>query len=402
MSPRNLGWLFLAALLLRAAFLGVWYEAGRGERIPDDATEYVEIAQNLLQGKGYRLAGELSLRRPPVYALVTLLCLKAGIFPLGLQVLQILIGAFSCLLLYQLGKEIAGARAGFWAACFLAVDYLSIRQAVAVVPEVLFVFFLLGAFYFLVQFHHEKKSVPLLLSGALFGVSALTKDSLLFYLPAAAAWIFFLDRKRVAGLVRAGRTAFFIGGITLITGPWIARNILQVRKPVLITVSSGHSFYLGNNPSTPLLTSGGEWITHVPEDPGLPPLYTVEADRYLRTQALRFIRENPARFIELAGSRILNMWRPFHRDAPRAAQIAALLTYLPVLLLGMMGMILSLEDVPRFFPFLAWIFYLGLIHAVTISAIRYRFPAMPFLMIFAGLALMRIFNREKLPHAVTA
>ena len=392
---------FLLAFFLRAAFLRIWYGTGQGGRLSGDAHGYLTLAENINEGKGFQLEGAPTARRPPIYPLLIAFLLKYSPFPQGVQLLQVLIGAMSCVVLFGLGKEMFGEGTGGWAAGIMAVDYLSIRQTVSVMPETLFVFFLLVSFYCLWRAWGEGKTGWVMAGGLAAGLSLLTKDVLIFFYPAMALWFLFWKQPWKIRLVRAG--AFFFS-LLLVIVPWIVRNNRYYHYPVLITAGSGYTLYLANNPSVRVGKTGGDWElgidTDLPRTVPLPDLGGKMTEweweeRYFRNQALDFIKNEPVQFIKLMGKKIVNMWRPFQTDSPLAAQWASAAAYLPVLFLGLGGMAASLKRWREFFPVFLLCVYLFLLHAVLIGHIRYRYPLMPFFMIFAAFAMFEL--RKKSP-----
>ncbi len=112
------GILFLLALLSRLAVLGLWYKQGSGDHLSSDSSYHVAIARSLVKGEGFRADGVLTSRRVPVYPFLISLAMRAGAFPLALQLLQVVLGALSCGLLLWLARCYWQSPACEWAALF--------------------------------------------------------------------------------------------------------------------------------------------------------------------------------------------------------------------------------------------------------------------------------------------
>ncbi len=390
--------IFVLAFLVRVLFIWVWYQSGQEHRISADSTDYVQMAKHLNRGQGFQISGVPTTRRPPVYAALIAPFLKYNFFPLGVQILQALLVAFSCILIYAISVQMFDQKTGLLAAALFSLDYMSVRQTVALLPEVVFVFFILVSFYCLFKGLKARPMAWLFLSGIFAGLSVLTKDSLLFYFPILVLWLWLWKGGVKPGLLRG--VVFALGFMSVIT-PWVARNCLLHGKPVLITVSSGHTFYLGNNPSVTGRITGQDWAlgedTVLPEDPHLPPLFTVEADRYLMRKGMEFVRDHPQKFFYLMGRKTLNMWRPYRTDSPMIAKILITLTYIPVLIFGLWGMALTKKRWKELFPVLVFLFYIVSIHAVMVASVRYRYPAMPFLTMFASYMAVHLWGKQRHP-----
>lgn len=390
--------LFLIALTLRLSFLGFWYFSGQGDRVSSDGRGYYELAKNVREGSGFQLQGEPSLRRPPLYPLMVSLLTVFFPFPFIVQLGQVFLGAANCVLLYLLGRRLFDERVGLLAGGILAVDYLSIRQTASIMPETLFIFFLLTSFYFLYGIREREGPAPAVWSGLFAGLSLLTRDVLILYFPLAFLWLIFWKKEGT----RNFKNAFaFAAALFLTVTPWILRNSLLAGRLTPITVGAGASFYLANNPMVTGGGTGGDWELgretyfwdpREAKDLPLPQLYTHEAEEALFQKGFKFIQEEPGQFFSLMGKKILNMWQPYQADSPRLAQAAQAASYLPVMILGLAGIFLNLKRWREFLPIFGLFAYIFLLHAVLIAHIRYRYPVMPFLMIFAAFGLVRFLS----------
>jgi len=392
---RRIAAIFLCALLIRMALIAAWYQWGSGDRISWDGGGYYVLAKNLLAGKGFQWEGIATAKRPPLYPVFIAGLLPWSPFPLGVYIAQALVGALSCVALFGLGQVLFGRRAGLAASLLMAFDYVSIRQTVSVMTETVFVFFLIVSFYCLIRSEKERKNRWLIGAGLLSGAACLTRDVFIFFYPCIVLWILLWKE---TGRIRLYRAAAFLIPFLLVIGPWILRNSLLFKRPVLITTGVPALFYLANNPTTTGGTTGGDWEvgldTLPPEDVKWPTAYTdqPEWERYILKQALDFIRNNPGQFVGLMGRKIVNMWRPYQSDSPLTARWATALTYLPVLVLGLGGMLWKIKCWRKFFPIFTLILYTFSVHAILIAHMRYRYPVMPFFMVFAAFTLVKLWE----------
>ena len=386
--------------MIRVGFILTWYETGRGSHLSYDTSLYQRLAQSLADGKGLQVDGVPTSRRPPLYPLFIAFLLKFTPFPGGVQVVQALLGAISCVVLFVIGRELFGTKTGILASAIFAIDYISAREVISVLPEILFTFLLLASFYLLVRWEKENKNRWLVAAGFFAGLSLLTKDVLVFYFPFVALWFFLRAQSWRARFYQA---AAFLTGLFFVVAPWVVRNCYLHRYPVLITVSSGHAFYWGNSPQTTIRIKEGHWEMerdtvyptdpHVPPDPKLPPYFSLEADRYLLHKALDYVWKNPASFVKRMQMKILKMWYPYYSESPTLARWATAVCYIPVLIFGLFGIACCVNRWREFFPIFAFFVYMVVVHAVTISEIRYRYPVMPFLMAFASYGALVLWKK---------
>ena len=89
--------------------------------------------------------------------------------------------------------------------------------------------------------------------------------------------------------------------------------------------------------------------------------------------------------------KILRLWYPFYSKTSLELKVITGSLYGMTLLLMLAGMYLSRKQWVELLPFYSLIAYLTLIHAVTIPGIRYRYPLMPFVILFSAVALERIY-----------
>ena len=397
--------IFLLALFLRGALIFIWHETGHGQHVSDDGTGYYDLAENLVAGKGFTSYGKATTHRPPLYPFFIAFFVKLGVpFPLGVQIGQAALGALSCAILFFIAKLAFDERVGLIASLIQSLDYASVRQVVATMPEILFVFFLLAAFYSLEKGAREGSGPRFGAAGIFVGLSLLTRETLLVFIPVIIFWMMIRDRP---WKVRLGSAGIFLTALSLTLAPWIVRNSRVVGKPVLVTTRAGHTFYLANNPRTTGGRTGGDWDyrtdTSFPVgDPNLPPFESLEANRYLFAEGWNFIRTQPGSFLRLMGRKIVNMWRPYQSDSPLFAKALTALTYLPVMILGFVGIFLTRERWRELFLFQSFLVYLFLLHTVLIAIIRYRFPAMPVFSLFAAFTLVRIGEKRRIRLASLA
>ena len=84
------------ALVLRLALLFAWYETGQGARVSGDGLQHYAIAKNLLAGRGFLHAeGNSVSRRAPLYAVFIAAISRWAPFPLGVQIVQVFLGALT-------------------------------------------------------------------------------------------------------------------------------------------------------------------------------------------------------------------------------------------------------------------------------------------------------------------
>ena len=186
-----------------------------------------------------------------------------------------------------------------------------------------------------------------------------------------------------------------LAGLIVTMTPWWVRNARVCGRFVPTTLQVGASLYDGLNPQATgasnmdLVPGSVEELRQraasgeVPRDAAL----EVELDYQFRSAAWAFARDNPASVARLAVVKLLRMWNVWPNEPSFAAwpiRLAVLLSYVPVLVLGVIG---AAGTIRRGWPYvLCWLpaVYFTALHVIFVSSIRYRQPAMLGLMVLAA------------------
>jgi len=332
---------------------------------------------------------------------------------------------------WWLARELFDARAGLIAGAVAAFYPGAVAISVLVLSEVPFCpLMLLQLALWTVAWKADpprRAAVPALLAGVVAGAATLVRPSWLLFTPfAVAVGLVVRGREHPAdsrmGAARhsafsiqhsafstqpsprpspqgRGRHAWIglamLAGLILTMIPWWTRNARVCGRFVPTTLQVGASLYDGLNPQA----TGASNMDPVPEcveelrqraasgevprDAAL----EVELDRRFRAAAWAFARENPASVARLAAVKLLRMWNVWPNEPSFAAwpiRLAVVLSYLPVLVLGILG---AAGTIRRGWPYvLCWLpaVYFTLLHVIFASSIRYRQPAMLGLMVLAA------------------
>lgn len=197
------------ALLFRAPPFIEWH----------DSASYAVPALYLVEGEGF----PLELKRAPFYSFF----LAAAFWLFGEDLrapllLQHLLGAVSAGLTYALGRMIWGRPAGLLAGLVTALNGGLMFVEHMIMSETLFGFFLLVVMVCCAAIRSSHPIAWALAAGAMVGLTALTRPSMLMVLPMLAlvgSWLAPAPTRRralVGGLIVLGCFA--------VAGPWMARN----------------------------------------------------------------------------------------------------------------------------------------------------------------------------------
>ena len=389
----------LLALLLRLA----WVALSDGDEVLSrwgkqntDAIEYHQLAKNIVEGKGYSWKGRPTSYRPPLYPafLASIYFFAKGSGLSAVRFVQAALGVLSVLLIFFITRLLFRKRSAEIIAGLIAAVYIfHIYWASELYTETLFMFLMASSLFLLLKSAQTEKVIWLLAGGAALGLAALCRSTALVFAAFVILWLFIYFRKNWVAFF--SRVFVFLGPLILVILPWTVRNYRAHHAFVLISTNGGRTFSAGV--AEDYLASLGL--------KGLIPKTRfhsgteVERDKRYYRIALRAIGNNKLAFAKLTGGKFLHFWSPFVTDQRSLFVILGAVFYIPVLILGALGIIFSFVKKEASDKMVILILFLflsfSLLHAIYIPNIRFRLPVVdPYLIAFAGYFVSRILERR--------
>lgn len=316
---------------------------------------------------------------------------------------QALLGALLVPAVGLLGARLFSRRAGLAAAAAVAFYPELVWFAAHFWSETLFLVPLWWALERLLAADEAASPRLAAVSGLLWGLAILTRETVLYSVPLAGLWLA-LSRDRPRR--RLGAAAALCLSAALVVAPWTWRNWLVFHAFVPVGTSGGQNLFQGN--------------ARIPRDETYVMVDAVkgriEQYRYARRLGIEAILERqPTWFLEKLREQMPNFWEAdslvvihVKRGAygsvepgwARAAAVLVLAPYLGALALFVAG--LALLPLRRgAWLLLGFLAYYNLIHVVTHGFARYRQPVLPVLFLFAGAAWVALRSRP-LPRPTRA
>lgn len=337
------------------------------------------------------------------------------------RLIQILLGSVNCLLLYKIAQTAFNPRIAliaFLIACFYG-PFLFFE--VELLNPVLIIFFNLTSVWILFSFHHQPKKIKLFFAGIILGLSSITFGLAITFLPLTLLWtvIILLKNKNPVAKIANFCLCLMIGFLLVISFT-LVRNLIVGKDFVFISSNAGINFFIGNNPDYEKTTSirpGIEWeeliqrpLQHGFQKPS-------ERSKFFWRQAFSFIGNQPISYLKLLFRKFLLLMDGYeikrNQDMLLFTNYSFLLRlllwrgviYFPfgvLLPLSLTGMIIFWRDRSKSEyknPKSILILYFLLSQVVALLfffiCARYRLPLVPFLIIFAGFALYRLYEKLK-------
>lgn len=216
-----------------------------------DAVHYVLLGRNtLLHGHFSRSESppyEPDMLRTPIYPLFSGALDVVG-KPLAIYLAQVLLQVASCALIYKLADRHFGALTAFFASLFLATDEMWAISNFEALSEPLFVFLLLCSTE---RLSRGLFSAPTLKTrwlviceaGLLLGLAILTRPVALYMLAWYIPIVFLSGRQGLRAATRLSEVAVLMIVSLILPGGWIARNYSIFSVPRLTTVDLNNFVY---------------------------------------------------------------------------------------------------------------------------------------------------------------
>lgn len=355
--------------------------------ITSDASDYNQLALNVINQHQYGFDSHPTSYRPPLYpCLLALMYLLPGNDMATVFFLQAVFGALAVLLIFKLGQLVAGQKVGLVAAAVVACDPHLIILSGMLLTETLFTLLLVAAlFATLVGFTSTQKRW-LVVAGVVWGLCSLTRPEGLLYLTVVLALGIYRYRNKIMPYIL--RSALVLG-LTLATiAPWTIRNAIVQNEVVLLTTSGGVNFWMGNHPAS----KGGYYFPETGNPLADTALSEVARDRLGYEQGFGFIVSHPLTFLRNLGLKSAIMLSPLPSPAwaeiplppvvKKIGFVFSTLWFETLFVFGIAGIIFSRG---RGYKELVGLLIVGLLFFIGFAAdIRYRAPFLPVLALFAG------------------
>lgn len=406
-------WLCIVLILAVAAALRIAVALSLPREILwPDGHRYVRVAQSLLHGYGFGSVSENQASVPTQPLLIAAVELLFGHSFLALRVFFAALGAATCVVGYLLARELFGPAVALIAGALLAVyPYYIYLSALFEYPQPFFILVMGLAFWLVYRSWRIPRVSTLLLAGLCLGVGVLAVPTALAFVPVLAATL---------ALARIPRRYISVAALLVATAlpiaAWTARNYAAYGELILVNQAGGINFWVANNET---YFEYGKGAVEPACGPGnTKQLYCRQLgslERKLRAEHLSaaqsvaaeeaagwkagwaFLAASPARSARLSVRKLLELWSPLP-DAvtPVAGRAGAardwvsILSYVPLLMLAVAGVVLLRRETRRLLPIYGYVLTFTAVYSVFLPTTRYRLPLDFFLVVFAAYALHRI------------
>lgn len=418
MTPRAWRWrlagIGVLALALRAIYLADLRDHPLFAVFLGDGQQYDEWARGIAAGNW--IGTEVFYQSPLYpYALAVLYAI-VGHSLMAVRIAQGILGAASCVLLAQATRRFAGARAGVIAGVLLAVYAPALFFDGLIQKASIDLFLVTLVLALCAEFLERRHAAWLAAAGLALGALTLNRENARVLVPVVVGWVLlaFRDvplRRRVAW---AG--AFVIAS-ALVVVPVGLRNRAIGGEFLISTSQLGPNLYIGNHAGAngsyePLLPGRANAsvertdATRLAERAEGRTLTPGEVSDYWVSQALAFVRDHPWDWLRLFGRKLLltinadeisdSESLDVYAEASLILRGLRWIDFGMLLAAGVLGACVTRERWPGIGLVAASAGAFALSVAIFFVFDRYRFPLVPYVLVFAGAGIARLVERGAL------
>ena len=298
----------------------------------------------------------------------------------GVILLDIGLSSLSCVLVWWLAQrlfedQLAAALSGVGAALHPNL----ILTASSGLTEPSFTFLFLAA---LALFYRERY-----FAGCVFFVLSILIRPTFDFLAPVLVFMFVVVTHRHDWKQGLRKVGIYAVCYVVLMAPWWVHNFNKYNDFVRLNLAAGYVLYSGNNPQT--TTGEGTAADLSASDPLLAISNPLVQNAAMKRAALRFIVEQPARFIEVSVMRFIRFW---HIESGSNLTVYLLIHPFTLAFAGFL-VFGSLQRWRETLPLVLCIVYLAGVHTALISTPRYQLPIAP-LVVLLGVAWLTVTVRR--------
>jgi 4-amino-4-deoxy-L-arabinose transferase-like glycosyltransferase len=303
-------------------------------------SHFFGIARSLLAGEGFP-----SALRPPIYPLFLAAASLGGVSSLSVIALQAALGCGTAYLAYAIARALFDRATALCALTLVSLYPYYVAHDGALQETTLHTFLVAAAVHqTLYTLRTPGRHTPSLWAGLWLGLAWMTRASTLPFIVLLVG--------RIA--LRRVRAALVVAAVCFaVACPWLIRNQLRLGAPIA-TSHSGYLLFVAHNPHTfdfypersiDLSAGASYGALSAAEKERLAGLPELARDRAFQRLGLSYLFQDPVRAARAALVKLsagFSPWLNPTRDA--LAQLAYAIGYVPLLLLGALGLARAPKD----------------------------------------------------------
>jgi len=307
---------------------------------------------------------------------------------ISVRIIQSLLLIINAFLVYKIALIIFKDKTVSFVSFFVVLFYpFFIYYQGLLLSETIFISILLFGFYYTYKWYESYFEINryFFLANFFLVFSIYSKATMTILPPFLLATFAFLNKKDFGSVLKIFFFSFFAWMVLM--SPWWIRNYTIFDRFVPFTTSSGANLYLGNNSFNK--NGGCDWSKDVDLSlvKSIKKLPELEQNKRFKEEAIKFIYENPNRFIKLMWLKLKRFYNvQFNNENLRKSflNIISILSYGTVFVLFLVSIVLNLKEWRKLSAIYILFLYFTLIHTIIIASLRYRLPLEPFMILMAS------------------
>lgn len=356
-----------------------------------DDSGYDIRAMSILEDKVFGEDQKPNSFKPPFYSFfLAVIYFFFGHNYLAVRIIQSIISSLSCIIIYFIALRLTDRNIALVSGLLAALNFSFIKSSSILLSESLSTFLISLLVLVLVQLRQAPTISKRICVGLLSGLIALTRSEMVFFLPFVyLSWVCLLCLKRYSLSVFLKDMLVTLAIFFIVISIWTIRNWRIHHTFVPLTTAVGINFYSSFSPPEGKLfglTANDDIVT-------LSRTINNEAEqsKFLFKETFKFIRVNIDKIPRLELLKFIFFWSVFDWEVlGRGTYNISYAFMLPLFILGLFVNIkkwhlYTLLYVPiLYFQGTALLFY---------GSPRFRIPCEPFIIIFAAVGIMYLFQR---------
>jgi 4-amino-4-deoxy-L-arabinose transferase-like glycosyltransferase len=399
--------LLVVALVWRVVYVVEMQTSPYADHLTLDSEVYHETAIDAAHGEWPRAA---TFFQAPFYPWVLGLAYRVfGAEQATARWLQILMSVASCWLVYRIAErafDSTVARVALGMSAFYGMYIYFANELLAVT---LVVFLDLLGLDLLLRAAADGRVISWAAAGAVFGLSAITRPTILPCVAAGCLWALVISWRSGNRRAKLRGVVAFIAGVGVPIAPVTLHNYLADGDLVLIAANGGFNFYIGNNPQSDGMTAAAPSISPDRRDAQSAQLRVAreglgkvdatpgEASHYWYDQGCSYIKGNPREALQKTVAKALILCNAHEVSNNRVIEFAtrhssifsvATLGFWLVLPLALAGLVIGgVWNESKSLLLIFAVVYAATLVPFFVNA-RFRMPIVAVLLVFAAAAVV--------------
>ncbi|MEE9554218.1 MAG: glycosyltransferase family 39 protein [candidate division Zixibacteria bacterium] len=403
--------IFAVALILRLIYFFQVKSGFPGWDTPTIDPLYHDLwAKQIAAGD---LLGSGPFFRAPFYAyFLGLIYAIAGPSLAISKIIQHLLGSLSCALIFLFTDRYFNRKTAVLSGLLCAFYWVFIYFEDELLLDSLLVLFSILLIWSIIRVMERPTYKRFFLTGLILGIATITRPNYAVFIPLLLIWLLFYFPKQYRATLL--KYSALLAGCFLMILPVTIRNIAVGDDFVVIASQGGINFYIGNNGyadgrSAIIPEFGASWQYadceyRAKKESGRlgDTLKPSEVSSFYYKKAIKFITGSPFAWLGLMLRKLNYFWNGYevsnNQNLYFFRQFASITKFLPSLFFiispfSIYGLLLLFKKEKKYHV----VGYFVIIYMLTVIAFfvnsRFRLPVLPFLIILASYAIIRVFDK---------